>query len=340
MSASLWIAVAVAGVVSLLAPLLFRPMLVKVGVVDIPNERSSHVVPTIRGGGLGPLAGMLVGGALALAWYPGNSGSWLLTILFAAFATGILGFVEDIKGLPVLVRAGSQLLIGLAVAGFLASEGAFEWLWLPLLGLGFAANVNFTNFMDGINGISSLHGLVAGIAYAIIGAVNDNTEVTVAGLLTAVIFIAFLPWNLSKRRMFLGDVGSYLLGGLLAGIAIVLLAYGVPLFVAVAPLTVYWADTVTVILRRVAKREPVFEAHRTHVYQRLTPMGLSHLKVACIVATFTATCGAVGILGSASDLGWVPISGLLAIFALIYLLLPRLRTYKISRRNSSSIEEN
>jgi dTDP-4-dehydrorhamnose reductase len=179
--------------------------------------------------------------------------------------------------------------------------------------------------MDGINAISSLHGLVVGLSFAGMGAIAGHHWLVIAGLLIAVSFGTFLPWNLVPPGVFLGDVGSYLLGGAIAATALAAAFAGLPLIVAVSPLTVYLADTLVTLVRRSARGEPILSAHRTHTYQRLTDTGLSHLAVALIVSFLTVLSAVVGVVTLATGLNAMLTLVALLVLAGGYLALPRLR---------------
>lgn len=332
MNLSLWIAAIVTAGISLLSPLLFKPCLVKRGVVDIPNARSSHEVPTVRGGGIGPLLAMSVGGTVSIAFVAGLDRDLLAVIVISSLVIGVLGLAEDLWGVRVIVRFSTQIFIGIALAIFILVQTSVGWIWLPALAIGFAANVNFTNFMDGINGISSLHGLVAGLSFAVIGALTDTLPVTIAGALIVAAFLPFLPWNLARQKMFLGDVGSYFLGSLLGSSAVVAIGYGVPFLASIAPLTIYWVDTTCVIFKRLLRKERIFEPHRNHVYQRLTQLGMSHISVAVIVAVMSALSGIVGAFLAASTVSWSAGLLLLVLLGVFYLLLPGVFGFRLSRR--------
>ncbi len=320
-----WGAVVVAGTLALAVPFGLRPLLHRFGAFDVPNHRSSHSSPTLRGGGVAPLLGMLGGGVWATLLLDGTTRLFVGVIIAAAVITGVIGLAEDIRGLRVAVRAALQFVIGAAVAITLGAAAGIHWLWIPVAALFFAAHVNFTNFMDGVNGISGLHGLVAGLLYAALGVATDLPGLIVIGLITSVAFAAFLPWNFASPGMFLGDVGSYLLGGVLGATAIAALSAGLNPVAALAPLSIYWADALTTLFRRAARGEPVFEAHRTHAYQRLTNTGFSHIAVAAVVAAFTAAAGGVGILVGGATLHWVLGAVFVVAVAGVFLALPRLR---------------
>ena len=158
------------------------------------------------------------------------NGRYPLVVLAVTGLFAALGWAEDYRGVSVRARLAAQLGIGLAATAVLVAVlGTSAW-WLPVGTLAIAAYVNMANFMDGINGISGLHGLAAGLLYAWAGASNDLPWMIAAGLAVAGGFAGFLPWNLGRGTVFLGDVGSYLLGGSLAGIAVAAVLSGVYVF--------------------------------------------------------------------------------------------------------------
>lgn len=337
MSSVVWGAVSLAGVVAIAAPALVRPSLTKLGVLDVPNQRSSHTNPTLRGGGVAPLMGFILGGIWVSIELPKESMLIPTAVLAAAVIVGLVGLVEDLRGLRVTVRAGLQIAVGGGLAIVLSGSLGVSWMWVPIAAIGFAAQVNFTNFMDGVNGISSLQGFVAGSAFAALGAVQDVPWLVTVGLITAFSFIAFLPWNLSAPGMFLGDVGSYLLGGALGATSIAALAAGLSPVAAVAPLTIYWADTVLTLLSRARRHEPIFQPHRSHIYQQMTDLGLSHFAVASVVAAFTLLSSAVGVLAAAAHIPPLIALFLIAALMTLYLLLPGMLVNVQSSVNSDKV---
>ncbi len=323
MNAAVWGAVILAGVVALSAPTFLRPSLRRMSVVDVPNQRSSHTTPTLRGGGVAPLLGLTFGGIWAFFPLPPSSSLAFASVCGAAALVSLVGLTEDLRGLPISVRAGTQILIGGAMTISFSWGLGVSWIWVFIAAVSFAAHVNFTNFMDGVNGISSVHGLVVGLAFAALGGIEAEPWLTTIGSITALIFVTFLPWNLIPPGIFLGDAGSYLLGGVLGATAIASILKGLNPVAALAPLSIYWADAVSTLLRRAKRREPVFEAHRTHVYQRLTNIGCTHVGVAVIVGVFTAANSSIGLLLADLNLRWpMGLAGISALTA-IYLLLPR-----------------
>jgi UDP-N-acetylmuramyl pentapeptide phosphotransferase/UDP-N-acetylglucosamine-1-phosphate transferase len=145
--------------------------------------------------------------------------------------------------------------------------------------------VNAVNFMDGINGITSLTMVVWGVTALAVGYADNSAALVALGGATAGAAIGFLPYNAPSARMFLGDVGSYLFGGLV-GCGIQLgWADGASVAVLAAPLSLYAADTGSALLRRAMRGERLTDAHREHVYQRLTSdVGIPHFVVSAYAA--------------------------------------------------------
>lgn len=314
--------------VSGLAPVVIRPFLVRLNVLDVPNERSSHSEPVLRGAGIAPLLGFLIGMSVLITTSRTDTVQ-VLVIGLSGGVAGVLGLVEDLRGVRIAVRASVQLIIGAAATSILVWSSNAEVWWIPMGALVFTGYTNAANFMDGINGISGLHGAVVGSIFAVVGAIFDLSWLVGAGLVLAVAFLAFLPWNLTRKGMFLGDVGSYLLGGAIGILAIAAVLDGAPAIAVVAPLGIYLADTSATLVRRVRHGEAWQQAHRSHVYQRLTDAGFSHLFVAVIVTVSTAALSVFGLLslsGSGAEFA-IGAGGILSILVL-YLSLPRLLTAK------------
>jgi UDP-N-acetylmuramyl pentapeptide phosphotransferase/UDP-N-acetylglucosamine-1-phosphate transferase len=248
-----------------LIPVLRRRML------DQPNARSSHQKPTPRGGGL---AFVIVGSALSAVLGEGRPA--LVPLLCCPLA--LVGLLDDRLDLPASMRYGAQLLTAAALLA-LASTPLPLWCW-PLALIAITAVINFVNFMDGLDG------LVAGCGAVLLGLVailpgGSGLEPLAGSLL------GFLAWNWSPARVFMGDVGSTWLGAVFAGLvlqqqeparAAELLLVGLPLL----------ADPLVCVLRRLADGQPVFQAHRLHLFQRLQQVGWSHRQVALLFGGGTA----------------------------------------------------
>jgi UDP-N-acetylmuramyl pentapeptide phosphotransferase/UDP-N-acetylglucosamine-1-phosphate transferase len=273
------------------------PLLRRAAAIDVPGHRSSHAVPTPRGGGLPVAAGLLaasvlVGGVMATAF----------GVTVAAF--GAIGLTEDVAGLSAGRRLALQVTCGVLAGLVLVSSLPVPAIALAGLGLltavwitGF---VNAFNFMDGVNGISGAHALAGGAAYALLGWWLADGFLLAAGATLAVSALAFLPWNAGRARVFLGDVGSYALGAGLAVLAAYAVIVGVPAEAALGPLALYLADTGWTLQRRIRRGERWLEPHRTHTYQRWCDAGWSHQRVTAVTAGLTVV---LGLLGAASLTG-------------------------------------
>lgn len=292
----MWIVGGVAFAVSFGSLFALRRLLRHWGVLDVPNERSSHDSPVVRGAGLAPLLGIVIAYLIVLAAQPSSISLGLTwTVLGCSVACGLLGWVEDLAGLRVAVRASLQLLIGiLSVAAIVMITGGSPWL-IPLGAIAASGYINVANFMDGINGISGLHAVVVGVTYAVLGVALHESWLITGGIVIAAAFGGFLPWNLLLGRVFLGDVGSYLLGGGIAVLAVGAFVKGAPLLAVLGPVAIYLADSGLTLLRRIIAGERWYEAHRSHAYQRLTDYGLSHLGAASVVTIASAITAVVGL---------------------------------------------
>lgn len=340
MSQVAWSAAGAAATVSAVSPFVVRPWLRARSIVDIPNSRSSHAATTLRGGGIAPLLGIAVASVLVLGLASGRDARLISIVLASGILAGLVGLAEDIRGLRVLARAGLQLGIGCATSvAVVALIRPDLWPWVALAAIAYAAYVNFTNFMDGINGISSSHAVVTGVAFAAIGAETGADWLVVVGICLAAAYAVFVPWNFLPPGMFLGDVGSYLLGGLVGAITIAALADGLPTVSVLAPLAIYLGDPGSTLVRRAVRAEGVLTPHRTHAYQRLTDTGLSHLAVSLIVTCFAAIPAAAGWL-AASDRIATPTAAIIAVGATaVYLALPRLRGHRLAPSHAPPLAE-
>ena len=296
---------ALAFVLGALLPFAVRPILHRNNMVDVPNERSSHTAPTYRGMGLATAAATLLAFVMAtmFGWTYRSSESLQLavTIAVAILCALALGWLEDIHGVSIMRRAGLQLVIGVLVSVSFATVQGTNVLLLILGAIFIAGYINVANFMDGINGISGAHGLVAGLAYALTGWMVNLPWLALAGVAVAGAFAAFLPWNVRPgKNVFLGDAGSYVLGAALGTLAVGAWFADVPFLLAFAPLMTYLADAGTTLFRRFMAGEQWYKPHRTHTYQRLTDVGFSHLGSTAVVTGTTILVWV--LLAFASDL--------------------------------------
>lgn len=297
-------------------PVVIR-LLRKFSVFDVPSHRSSHTVPTPRGAGIALTIGV------AAAWpFTGTSA---LAVFVFVIAMSLIGFVDDLRSRAASLRLVLQIVLALGVSRALVSDGQlqiFMLLTLVCVTGWLVGTVNVVNFMDGINGVTAVHGVIVGVAYWILLAETQNYWSQFAAALVGA-SVAFLPWNWGKRaRAFLGDAGSYLLGAGFGVLAVGVWQSGYGIFAAMAPVSIYWVDVVFTLVRRVWRRESPMSAHREHVYQRILKPGRSHSSVTLVVACFSSIACAIAILEHLGlvrlAIAWV----ILLVLCLVYLCLP------------------
>jgi UDP-N-acetylmuramyl pentapeptide phosphotransferase/UDP-N-acetylglucosamine-1-phosphate transferase len=253
-----------------LIPLLRRRLL------DRPNARSSHATPTPRGGGL---AFVLVATGLAAA-----SGAWVPGL---CLPLALVGLLDDWHDLPAGLRYGVQALTAAALVG-LAPQPLAWWLW-PLALVAVTAVINFVNFTDGLDG------LVAGCLAVLLAVAAVQLQ---AGWLWAVVgaLLGFLVWNWSPARVFMGDVGSTWLGAIYAA-AVLLTPTPVAMLGLLLVAFPLLGDACSCVLRRLHAGQPIVQAHRLHLYQRLQRAGWSHGQVSGLYVGVTAVLGVAWLLG-------------------------------------------
>ena len=233
------------------------------GLIDMPGERRSHAVETPRGGGIGIVVGCL-GCLIAMALRDTESGRWWLVATGLLMVAGI-GWLDDHRPLAVwprlAVHAIAALLLGVAL--HLGGAGTLACLAGAILALGL---VNAWNFMDGINGLATSQALLCGLAFALL----PGFAVPLLGIALAGACLGFLPFNVPRARVFLGDVGSGALGYLVAALVAIGLvsspARDWPL-VLLAPL-VMLLDSGLTLLWRIQRGDRWWHAHVEHAFQR------------------------------------------------------------------------
>lgn len=286
----------------LLTPLA-RALSLRLDVIDRPNARSSHTVPTPRSGGIAILAGVFASAfaVRGMEWFA-------VGMLLVA----IVGFVDDLRGLRAAVRFGAQLFAGAFVV--FGSSFVLQVIDLPYVRLQLVAPLaiavtlfwivgvtNGYNFMDGINGIAALEAIAAGATLSVLFLRIGHTSHAVLAAAFAGAALGFLPWNFPKARIFMGDVASGALGFAFAALAVMYAKYGGSFIAAGLVLAPFLFDTGITILRRITRREHLATAHRTHFYQRLTILGWSHTSVSLLWFVLAIVSGAAGVVYASAD---------------------------------------
>jgi UDP-GlcNAc:undecaprenyl-phosphate/decaprenyl-phosphate GlcNAc-1-phosphate transferase len=291
-------------------------------VLDNPSARSSHSTPTPRGGGVGVVVGVVIGTLLAALGGVPTSG--LAALVIAVVGLGALGFLEDVRGLPVRIRLLGQAGVPLLVVAVGVLRHEVDPLLAAVAVLVGVFVVNAANFMDGVNGISGGHGILAGGYFSVLGLQLGRVDLALAGLAVAGAFAGFLPWNVPRARVFLGDVGSYALGAALWALGLWALVLGASPLVVVAPVAIYAVDVLATLVSRGRRGAPLTEAHHEHTYQRVQELTGRHSASALTAIAASLACCAGGVLARASGSAWAVPLVVDTLASLAYLASPTL----------------
>jgi UDP-N-acetylmuramyl pentapeptide phosphotransferase/UDP-N-acetylglucosamine-1-phosphate transferase len=276
------------------------------GVVDRPNARSSHTKVTPRGGGLAIVAVTLLAALAAAMLYPAAAAR-LAAVVIPALAIAAVSWIDDVRTLKNRVRfsvhlaaaAAATAALGPVRTGDLGSFGSLDLglaAW-PLTILWIVGLTNAFNFMDGIDGIAGITAVAAGGGLAAAAWMLDAPAVGAVCLAFAGAALGFLSQNWPPARIFMGDVGSAFCGFLIAVLPLGMPAAAVPraLPVAVLAMWPFIFDTLFTLVRRALRGENIFQAHRSHLYQRLVIAGWSHVAVSSLYGGLAAMAAAIAI---------------------------------------------
>ena len=283
-----------------LVPLLVRFAIGR-DLLDVPNSRSSHEIPTPRLGGLAVIAGVWAAAPL-------TGGSFLF--LVTATLAGVVGLLDDFVDLKFWMKAAGQataafVLLFLAPPPICEAAGPFWPITLLFGVVWIVAVVNAYNFMDGIDGIAGGTAILNALFLAALVGTSAGLGVGLAALAAAV--GGFMLWNVSPARIFLGDSGSHFVGFFLGAVALYTepveraggaLGPFLAFAVAAAVFAPFLFDTAFTLVRRAKARKNVFAAHREHIYQRITPDPAKHRQVSNVYFAFSAVAGLAALLAS------------------------------------------
>lgn len=288
----LWWLAPLVVLISLLMTAALRRYALARSIIDIPNARSSHVVPMPRGGGVAIVLSFL----LALPML--GVGGWLEVDLLIGLAgagglVALIGFMDDhghiaarwrllghfaaaawalfwLGGLPPLVMFGFKLDLG----WFGAIVAAFYLVWM----------LNLYNFMDGIDGIASVEAICACLGACLLYLLGGFGQLIVLPLILIMAVSGFLYWNFPPARIFMGDAGSGFLGCVLGVLSLQAAWVSSQLFCCwLILLGVFVVDATFTLIRRLVRGDKVYEAHRSHAYQFASRRVGRHLPVTLVV---------------------------------------------------------
>ncbi len=257
------------------------------GLIDKPNKRSSHDQPTPRGGGVG----LLLAFTAATLWLDLPNYLSLPAIILS-----ILSLFDDRIGLSPKIRLTAQLMAaGLFLSGMLIplqTKTSFFFAF-PFFAVYIVGTTNFYNFMDGIDGIAGITGIVGFLLLGTYGiATGQDNKLVILAFGMASACAGFLPFNIPKPRVFMGDVGSILLGFIFACLVAAFAGTVVEFIILASFLLPFYLDVLTTTVERLRKKQSLIKPHRSHLYQVLANgVGIAHWKVALGYGIFQLLMG-------------------------------------------------
>ncbi len=317
----------VAFILSWLVQPHFRNLGFLAEVVDLPGHRRPHREPVPRTGGLAIFLSFFASLYFLekvvlhteLPW------SWLGILFGSGLAILALGVLDDRYGIHAENKLYGQLVIIVALMIFGQRLGAVVlpvvgrvelggWTW-PITLFWYLGFVNSMNLIDGLDGLASGIAAVAAAVTAIVAFVVGEQVSTLIAVVLCGTTLAFFYWNVSSRKVFLGDSGSMWLGLVLGSIVLQLARHhAVPLAVLLAPMVVPIWDTGTTIVRRCRKRTSIFQADDHHLHHRLVRLGFTPAGAVLCLLLVTAAAS----LFALSDFLSLPSLGLPALAASLW----------------------
>jgi len=269
--------------------------------MDVANDRSSHQVATPRSGGVAIVATFLIG--FLLIYFLGDetliSNKYMLSFLFSSLSVAAISFLDDLKGKKVVVKLTVMVVAILIImdGGVVINELAIPWIglvktgWIayPLTFFWILGLTNAVNFMDGLDGLIGCTAAFVSLFFMIITFSQGSIFVYITCYTILAGVVGFLFWNFPLAKIFMGDVGSVFLGFVFASLAIIAARYDHShTSFLVMPLLLFHVifDTLVTFIRRCLRRENVFHAHRSHLYQLMHQLGYSHLQVTLLQCGF------------------------------------------------------
>ena len=269
--------------VSLIITVLTRRYALSNGLYDLPNERSSHTVATPRGGGVA-IALSLFAALLVLQWNHFLATKVMYALLGGGVLVALIGWRDDHKHVPaqwrILVHSVAALWALYWLYGAPAQWDILTWAQVLITVLAIVWLTNLYNFMDGIDGLAGSEAVYVGVAGGVLLWLGGAYGLALVSFCLATASAGFLVLNWPPAKIFMGDVGSGLLG---FSFAILILASNqsetLPLGAWIVLFAIFILDTSCTLLWRISHHELWLQPHRSHAYQRLVQLGASHGQV-------------------------------------------------------------
>lgn len=301
----IFLAVLIPSMISLWGTEVVRRYAIKTSMVDIPNHRSSHTVPTPRGGGVAIVIAIVAMLGL-LTWLLPEQRKTAVGILGGGLLVAAIGLLDDRFELSAKIRLCVQLLAATWLLAWVGGIGPITLLGvdLHLVGLPVAVlfivwSTNVFNFMDGLDGFAGGQAIVAAMAGAFLCLRGGDSLLAFTMLATCGAAAGFLVWNWPPAKIFMGDGGSGFLGFLFAATAIAAHKHGtISLTAGVMLVMIFLVDATLTLIRRIVQGEQWYKPHRSHAYQLATQLGASHKQVTIVSIGFFSIAAALAIFAA------------------------------------------
>ncbi len=318
----------------------------KKGILDMPNARSSHIIATPRGGGLGLVIPFLFS-VIVLGFFNIISVSIGLALLGGGALVAVLGWMDDKNGLTARARAIFQFLSAawavFWLGGFSTMSIGFAELQLSWIGsivavIGTVWLINLYNFMDGVDGIAGTEAVSAALICGLLLVWQHSSSLAELCFLLAASVLGFLLWNWPPAKIFMGDVGSAFLGYIFAVMAMWSEQSGaIPFIIWIMLLGVFVIDATVTLIKRLSKGEKLYEAHRSHVYQLAVQAGYSHRQVTSTVLFINLLLGIVAVVALTYSNYLLGISiGVAIVLIVVHIILANLFNAKINKMKADA----
>ena len=260
---------------SFLATYVMRWYSLKKGILDIPNDRSSHTIPTPRGGGVAIIMVFYIG----LFYFYKSLDTHLFYTLLTAIPIALIGILDDIYTISSKIRFLVQSIATISALYCLGGVNHIDFIGVELSGvwLNIIAFItilwltNLYNFLDGIDGYAGMEAVTIGIGiYVLFG--------NPMGLVISMASLGFLYFNWHKASIFMGDVGSATLGFIFA-VFLFSDTTQENIYIWMVLLSIFWIDATVTLIRRAKNKEKLTQAHKKHAYQRLAQSGYSPSRI-------------------------------------------------------------
>jgi UDP-GlcNAc:undecaprenyl-phosphate GlcNAc-1-phosphate transferase len=317
----------------------------RVRILDVPNHRSSHSVPTPKSGGVAIVLTFLVGNLCVffIAEITRIQNFHFFGFLICGLILAVVSFIDDITQKSFFFKLGAQMICAgfVLIANLVIRHvnipviGIFElgWLAYPLTFIWLMGLINSYNFMDGLDGLAAGVAVIAAGFLASLAFREQSYFVYMASLILAASAAGFLVFNISPAKIFMGDVGSAFIGFSFAMLAVIGSSYDrghLNFFLVPLLLFNFIFDTAFTFFRRFLNGEKAYLPHRTHLYQLLNRVGYSHRQVSLFYYAVAIVQGLAAwvLIGLQSQYRpWVFVPFLLFNFAFAFWVLARARAH-------------